>query len=83
MDKQRAKDQMQRAATESVERVSSRLRGQWTNRENARCLHHSYEELARSVGLGTDPKTIAELKRWVQKQRLIEPSRPKPKNKNK
>jgi hypothetical protein len=83
MDKKTVKDQMQRAATDSVERVASRLRGKWGNRENARCLHHSYEELARSVGLGTDPKTIAELKRWVQKQKLIEPSRPKPKNKGK
>jgi len=79
MDKQRAKDQMQRSASSSVERAASRLRGQWSTRENGRCLHHSYEELARAVGLGTDPKTLAEIKRWVQQQKLAEPNRPKPK----
>jgi hypothetical protein len=72
---------MQRGASFAVEQVASRLRGQWGNHEHARCHHHSYEALARAVGLGTDPKTIAELKRWVQQQKLIEPSRPKPKKK--
>ncbi len=79
MDKQRAKEQMQRSASYAVERVAGRLRGEWSLREGGRCLHHSYEEVARAVGLGTDPKTLAEIKRWVQQQGLPEPSRPKPK----
>lgn len=79
MDKQRAKEQMQRSSNSAVQRVASRLRGQWSTRENGRCHHHSYEELARAVGLGTDPRTLGEIKRWVQEQKLPEPSRPRPK----
>jgi hypothetical protein len=75
MDKRTVKEQLQLAANLAVERAASRLRGQWTTREHGRCLHRSYEELARAVGLGTDPKTLAALGEWVRTQRLPEPAR--------
>ncbi len=81
MEKDKAKEQMQRAASFGVDQAASRLRGQWSQNGSGRCHHHSYDELARSVGLGTDRKTIEELKKWVQKNKLPEPSRPKPKGK--
>ena len=75
MDKGKVKEQLRLAANFAVEQAASRLRGQWTTRESGRCLHRSYEELARAVGLGTDPKTLTALGEWVRKQRLPEPAR--------
>jgi hypothetical protein len=75
MDKRTVAEQLQLAANLAVERAASKLRGQWTTRDNGRCLHRSYDDLARAVGLGTDPKTLAALKQWVLKQRLPEPAR--------
>jgi hypothetical protein len=81
MSKERAKQQMQRAANFAVTQVEGRLLIQFSNRDARRCHHHSYADLARSVGLGSDPKTLDELKRWVLSKGLPEPTRPKPKNK--
>lgn len=79
MDKERSKQQMQRAANFAVTRVKGLLLAQFSNRDTRRCLHHSYADLARSVGLGSDPKTLEELKKWVISKGLPEPTRPKPK----
>jgi hypothetical protein len=79
MDKKRAKEQMASAAKFAVSRVEGHLMAQFSNRESRRCHHHSYADLARSVGLGSDPKTIEELKKWVLAKGLPEPTRPKPK----
>jgi hypothetical protein len=79
MNKDRAKQQMQRAANFAVTKVEGPLLAQFSNREARRCHHHSYEDLARAVGLGSDPKTIGELRKWVLSKGLPEPTRPKPK----
>jgi len=79
MDKERSKQQMQRAANFAVTRVEGLLLAQFSNRDARRCHHHSYADLARSVGLGSDPKTLEELKKWVLSKGLPEPTRPKPK----
>jgi hypothetical protein len=79
MDEERAKQQMQRAANFAVTKVEGRLLTHFSNRDGRRCHHHSYEDLARAVGLGSDPKTIAELRKWVLSKGLSEPTRPKPK----
>ncbi len=81
MDKQRAKQQMQSGAKAAVERVAARLRGRWSSGEHRHCLDHSYAALAQAVGLPSDQKTSDELKAWVLKEKLPEPSRPKPKGK--
>ena len=79
MDTERSKQQMQRSANFAVTQVEGRLLAQFSNRDARRCLHHSYADLARSVGLGSDPKTLEELKKWVISKGFPEPTRPKPK----
>ncbi len=79
MSTEKAKQQMQRAANFAITQVEGRLLTQFSNRDSRRCLHHSYGDLARSVGLGSDPKTVEELKKWLISKGLPEPTRPKPK----
>ena len=81
MSTEKAKQQMQRAANFAITQVEGRLLTQFSNRDSRRCLHHSYGDLARSVGLGSDPKTVEELRKWLISKGLPEPTRPKPKSK--
>ena len=75
IDRERSKAQRENAGNAKVEGKATRLRMQWSASGN--CLHHDYDSLARSVGLGS--ADIAQLKAWVASQGLREPRRPKPK----
>ncbi len=76
IDKQRSEMQRQSAAEYKLQKYASKLRQQWTQREDKHCLHSDWNSLARSVGLGTSD--IPYLQAWVAQNGLKPPARRKP-----